>query len=227
MSARDIIRKSILENYSSEEITTTMIVVVLGMTLFLSIYIFLIYRLKTKDVFYSKEFNISLIPLALITAAIILTIQQSLVVSLGMVGALSIVRFRTAIKNPLDLVFLFWSISTGIICGAGLTEAAVIVSVVITIALFASEMIPYSKAPMIATVLYKCDLESDDKIYNIIKKYQRKYSVKARNVDNTSGMVELIVELRIKDHIGLSRELSEVNGVSSVSLLSYDGDMIF
>lgn len=227
MSVQDVIKKSILENYSSADITTTMIVVVLGMVLLLSIYIFFIYRLKTKDVFYSKEFNISLILLALITAAIILTIQQSIIISLGMVGALSIVRFRTAIKNPLDLVFLFWSISTGIICGAGLTEVAVIVSIIITVALFVSEMIPYSKAPMVATVVYKYDTGTDEKVYDTIRKYQKKYSVKARNVDNDSNTVELTVEVRIKDHIGLSRELSAIKGVSNVSLMSYDGDMIF
>ena len=106
------------------DITTGKIAATLIVTALLALYIFAIYRLVTRKVFYSKNFNISLAVMSLITAAIILAMQSNLVISLGMVGALSIVRFRTAIKDPMDLAFLFWSISVGIICGAGLYEVA-------------------------------------------------------------------------------------------------------
>ena len=118
MSTKDILKKSFLQSITSADITPQEIFLVLAIATVLSLYIYFIYKVLTRKTFYNKTFNISLAALALITAGIILTIQSSIVVSLGMVGALSIVRFRTAIKDPMDLVFLFWSISVGIICGA-------------------------------------------------------------------------------------------------------------
>ncbi|MBE5853538.1 MAG: DUF4956 domain-containing protein, partial [Lachnospiraceae bacterium] len=120
MSTKDILKKSFLQSITSADITPQEIFLVLAIATVLSLYIYFIYKVLTRKTFYNKTFNISLAALALITAGIILTIQSSIVVSLGMVGALSIVRFRTAIKDPMDLVFLFWSISVGIICGARL-----------------------------------------------------------------------------------------------------------
>ena len=118
MSFRDIFKKSFLEGFASTVITTSTVVVALGIACALALYIFFVYRIVTRKTFYSKNFNISLAGVTVITTALILTMQSSVVLSLGMVGALSIVRFRTAIKDPMDLMFLFWSISVGIICGA-------------------------------------------------------------------------------------------------------------
>ena len=115
MSFKDIFKKSFLEGFASTEITTLTVVTALGVACLLALYIFFVYR-KT---FYSKNFNITLAGVTVITASLILTMQSSVVLSLGMVGALSIVRFRTAIKEPMDLMFLFWSISVGIICSGG------------------------------------------------------------------------------------------------------------
>ena len=115
MNFSDIFKRSFLEGYASTDITAINVTIALLITSVLALYIFFAYRLVTRKTFYSKSFNISLAGVSVITAAIILTIQSSIVVSLGMVGALSIVRFRTAIKEPLDLMFLFWSISVGII----------------------------------------------------------------------------------------------------------------
>ena len=115
----DLIMKSFLEGYATSELNVGTMFFCMGIAAAIGLYIFLIYKLVNKNSFYNRNFNISLIALTVITAAIILTIQSNIVVSLGMVGALSIVRFRTAIKYPMDLVFLFWSISVGIICGAG------------------------------------------------------------------------------------------------------------
>ena len=115
MSFKDIFKKSFLEGYAGTEINTTTIVVALAIASALAFYMFLVYRVATRKTFYSKNFNISLAGITVITAGLILTMQSSVVLSLGMVGALSIVRFRTAIKDPMDLMFLFWSISVGII----------------------------------------------------------------------------------------------------------------
>ena len=117
MNYIDIFKKSFLEGYASSNLTVKSILVCMAITILISAYIFFVYRLINRNSFYNKNFNMSLPAIAIITAAIILTIQSNIVISLGMVGALSIVRFRTAIKDPMDLVFLFWSISVGIICG--------------------------------------------------------------------------------------------------------------
>ena len=108
--------------------------------------------------------------LVLITAAVILTIQSSVVISLGMVGALSIVRFRTAIKDPMDLVFLFWAISTGIICGAGLAQISCVLAFVLTLSLFIYDRIPVAKAPKILMVSGN-GYELEKEIIAIVKKY--------------------------------------------------------
>ena len=125
MSFKDIFKKSFLEGFASTEITTVTVLAALAIACALAFYIFLTYRVLTRKTFYSKNFNISLAGITVITAALILTMQSSVVLSLGMVGALSIVRFRTAIKDPIDLMFLFWAISVGIICGAGLAQVAI------------------------------------------------------------------------------------------------------
>ena len=119
MSFKDIFKKSFLEGFATAELTGRVILAALGIAAVLALYIFFfVYRIMTRKTFYSRNFGIALVGVALITAALILTMQSSVVISLGMVGALSIVRFRTAIKDPLDLMFLFWSISVGIIYAA-------------------------------------------------------------------------------------------------------------
>ena len=120
MGFKDILKKSFLEGANVVDFSIASVALTLVVTAALGLYIYIVYRLISRKSFYSKSFNISLVAMAMITAAIILAIQSSVVISLGMVGALSIVRFRTAVKDPMDLVFLFWSISIGIICGAGL-----------------------------------------------------------------------------------------------------------
>ncbi|MEF2837258.1 MAG: DUF4956 domain-containing protein, partial [Oscillospiraceae bacterium] len=162
MSFKDIFKKSFLEGFASAEITSVTIVAALGIASLLALYIFLVYRVMTRKTFYSKSFSISLAGVTLITTALILTMQSSVVLSLGMVGALSIVRFRTAIKDPLDLMFLFWSISIGIICGAGLAQVAVILSVVLTLGIFILDRLPVARAPMILVVNAR-DLDAESR----------------------------------------------------------------
>ena len=177
-----------------------------------------------RKTFYSKNFNASLVMLALVTSAIILTIQSSVVISLGMVGALSIVRFRAAIKDPLDLVFLFWSISVGIICGAGLFEVAVLVSLLLTVLVFALELIPAAKAPLIL-IVNATDCELDKAILDVTQKYTKSYVVKTHNI--TKSGIEMIIELRSKNGQELVKEISKIETVNMVSLLSHDGEVTY
>ncbi len=152
MNYIDIFKKSFLEGYASTNLTVKSICVCMLITILISAYIFMVYRLLNRNAFYNKNFNMSLPAIAILTAAIILTIQSNIVISLGMVGALSIVRFRTAIKDPMDLVFLFWAISAGIICGAGFAVIAVIASAVLTLGLLAADHLPIAKSPQILLV---------------------------------------------------------------------------
>lgn len=224
MGFQDVLKKSFLEGFSSGDLTTTTIVMSLLVTAVIAVYIFAVYRVVTRKSFYSKSFNISLVALALITAAIILTIQSSVVISLGMVGALSIVRFRTAVKDPQDLVFLFWSISTGIICGAGLFEVAAITAVLVTIVLLVLELFPAKKESLLLIVNAE-DCDAEDDLLDVIEAYTKNYHVRSRNL--TMNGMDMIVELRVKDGGSLLKEVGEIEKVRSVSLLSHDGEVTY
>ena len=160
----------------------------------------------------------------MITAALILTMQSSVVLSLGMVGALSIVRFRTAVKDPMDLMFLFWSISVGIICGAGLAQVAVILSLVVTLGILILDRMPVAKAPMIL-VVNASDLDAEEAVTEVVKKYTKLLHVKSRNM--TMDSLDLVIELRTGDGSKLVRDVMSVKGVTSASLLSHDGEVTF
>ena len=193
MSFKDIFKKSFLEGYASAEITTLTIITALGIACALALYIFIAYRVVTRKTFYSKSFNISLAGITVITAALILTMQSSVVLSLGMVGALSIVRFRTAIKDPMDLMFLFWSISVGIICGAGLAQVAVILSVVLTLGILILDQMPVAKAPMIL-VVNAVNLDAETLVDAEVRRFDKHFCVKSRNM--TASTLDLVIELR-------------------------------
>ena len=159
MSFKDIFKNSFINGFVSSQIDTKTIIICTLITAVIGMFIFMMYRIVTRKTFYNKTFNISIPAMAIITAAIILTIQSNIVLSLGMVGALSIVRFRTAVKDPLDLVFLYWSISVGIICGAGLAFIAVIVSIIMAIVVVLLQKYPDKKLSKILVkmnkILYK------------------------------------------------------------------------
>ena len=224
MSFRDIFKKSFVEGFATTQINTKTIVVALGIACVMALYIFLVYRLITRKTFYSKNFNVSLAAITVITAALILTMQSSVVLSLGMVGALSIVRFRTAVKDPMDLVFLFWSISVGIICGAGIAQVAVILSIVVTLVILVLDQMPVAKAPMIL-VVNAADLEAEDTVEQIVKQYSRSFSVKSRNL--TAQSLDLVIELRTAQGKELVKRIMGLQGILSVSLLSHDGEVSF
>lgn len=199
-------------------------IIALMMSIVLSIYIFFIYRLITKSAFYSKSYNLTMAGMAIITTAIIVAMQSSLVVSLGMVGALSIVRFRTAIKDPLDLLFLFWSIGIGIITGTELYLLAFILSATVTLLLLTLDHIPVKKAPYLL-VLNTTDHQLETEAIKIVEKYSENHQVKSRNL-NERGM-DMIIELRTSEPSKLVQEMTSNLAVENVSLLSHDGETRF
>jgi len=224
MSFEDIFKKSFLEGYASAGINTITIGIALGLSCALALYIFLVYRIMTRKTFYSRTFNITLAGITVITAALILTMQSNVVLSLGMVGALSIVRFRTAIKDPFDLMFMFWSIAVGIICGAGLAQIAVILCLVVTAGILLLDRMPVAKAPMIL-VVNSDDRDAEEAVVNAVGKYVKHYTVKSRNM--TADALDLVIELRMQEGSALIKEISGIDGVRSVSLIAHDGEANF
>ncbi len=216
-----VIEKAFLEGYSTSELDIKTMFICVSFTAVIALYICLIYKLVNKRSFIDKSFHLSLFALSIVTSAVILTIQSNIVVSLGMVGALSIVRFRTAIKNPMDLVFLFWSISAGIICGAGYAMIGVIASIVLTIGIILFSVIPSEKESLILVVNAKSYIE--DALLNEVSNYCRTWKVRARNI--TQGNVNMAIEVKTNSPKQLVSSISSLNNVTSVSLVEHDGDV--
>lgn len=224
MSFNDIFKNSFINTVSMADLSVSQILTIFGITLLFALYIFFVYRIFTRKTFYNKSYNTALSAIALITAAVIITIQSSIVVSLGMVGALSIVRFRTAVKDPLDLVFMFWALATGIICGVGLFDVAAILSIAVTGTIFLLDRLPVAHSPMILMIqgIY-CDMENA--IIGIVSQYTKAYRVKSRNI--TPDRTSIVIELRVKDGGGLIQTLGGIKGIEYVSIIDHDGEVTF
>ena len=171
MSIQDVLKKSFLNQFNSD-LSTTSIVGTLILTALIGTYIFVIYRAVCRKAFYSKSFAISLPVISMITASIIISIQSSVVISLGMVGALSIVRFRTAIKEPVEIVFLFWSLAVGIVIGAGMIPLAVIGSAIIGVILLLFANRKIHNNPYI--LVMNCADEKTEKAAEKLKNFSKK-----------------------------------------------------
>lgn len=224
MSVRDTIKKTVLEAFQSGDLSTISISTTLGMAIVLGLFIYLVYRLNTRSGFYHRGFNKSLAILPVITAAIMLAMGSNLTISLGMVGALSIVRFRNAVKDPADLTFLFWSISIGIIAGAGLFELAILLSLAIALLISGLDMLPVLRAPCLLVVSANtCDVEKT--LLNRIRQYTKSAKVRSRNISKRG--VEWIIEMQLKNEAELVQKLSEMEAISSVHLMTHDGHVRF
>ena len=180
-------------------------------------YIYFIYKLFTKSAFYSKDFNITIAGVAIIIA-----MQSSLVVALGMVGALSIVRFRTAIKNPLDLLYLSGAISAGIICGVSLYALAAALCIIMTVLIFVLNRLPNSKAPTLAIIRMdkECQIDNVTSILKKNSKGMRENSAMAKN-----GEREIIYELISPDADKIVDQMDKIEGIVSVQILRHAGEM--
>ena len=223
MGLIDLLKKAFMEGYATSSITIGTVLMCIGCTVAIAIYIYIIYKIINRNSFYNKGFNISLVIIAVITAAIILTIQSNIVVSLGMVGALSIVRFRTAIKDPMDLAFLFWSISAGIICGAGFAEIAVVASLFITvlIILFSAS---FKSTGTLVLVVNADSHEREGDIMKAVKECCQYSKTRARNVSK-SGM-NMAIEVKTSKPSALIDRLMKMDFVTDASLVENDSDIM-
>ncbi len=224
MSIADTIKKSVLEKFNSSNINTTTILLTLGLAALIGLFIYFFYRFTSKSSFYNRSFNQTLAILPVITASIMLAMQSNLVISLGMVGALSIVRFRNAVKDPLDLTYLFWSISIGIIAGAGLFELAILLCLGMAVLISVLNYLPTMRAPYLLVVSCDSTAEETD-LTKIIKKHTS--ASKVRSCNKTKHHTEWIFELRTKNSSQLLSDISSVTGVLSANILSHDGDVRF
>lgn len=224
MSFADIFKKSFLEKFENQQLTTTSIVIVLGMAIILGLFIYFVYRMNSKGGFYNRGFNKSLATLPVITAAILLAMGSNLTVSLGMVGALSIVRFRNAIKDTADLTYLFWSISLGIIVGVGLFELAILLSFAIAVLVSLLDLIPTFRSPCLLVVSAENkDIESQ--LLTVTNEYAKIVKIRSRNI--SSSGVEWILEMKTRDESGLVKSVSQIEHVTFVHLMTHDGDVRF
>lgn len=224
MSVQDVIKKSILQGFQNADLSMGSVALLLVFAGLLGIYIFFVYRIVTVNTYYSKSFNVSLILMCVITASIIIAIQSSVVVSLGMVGALSIVRFRTAVKEPFDLSFMFWSISIGIICGAGMPGLALMLSLGATVLMLVFYRFPEVRRSVLLVVNAE-DNGCAEQVFQAVSRHDRHYSVKSRNL--TENNVDFLMEVRLKDYEGLLSELKEIDGVTSVSMMAHRGEAVY
>ena len=220
MNFNDIFKSSFLENVTSVSIIDMVIALVLAFCL--GLFIFMVYKKTFNGVMYSASFGVTLVALTMITTLVILAVTSNVVLSLGMVGALSIVRFRTAIKEPLDIAFLFWSLAAGIVLAAGMIPLAVFGSLVIGIVLLVFVNKKSYSHPYILVV--QCDShENEVKAKALVEKHVSRMVVKSKSAQ--TGMVELNLEVRLKeDNTDFVNALSDMNGVQSAVLVSYNGD---
>ena len=223
MTFNDIFKSSFLENVTS--VSFLDMAIALALAFGLGMFIFLVYKKTYQGVMYSSSFGTTLVALTMITTVVILAVTSNVVLSLGMVGALSIVRFRTAVKDPMDLVFLYWSISVGIMVGAGQKSLAVLLCDFATLAILIFDLLPVARAPMLLLVNAKADKETDEAIQAAIKAGCKDFQEKSRSISR--GQLDLVVELRVKDGIALTDSISRIQGVGSVSLMKHDGEVTY
>lgn len=219
MTFNDIFKSSFLESvtgFSLSEVLLAMLFAVI-----VGLFIFWVYKKTFTGILYSSGFALTLIGLTLVTTLVIIAVTSNVVLSLGMVGALSIVRFRTAIKEPMEIVFLFWSIAVGIVIGAGMIPLAVLGSVIIGIILliFANR----KNVENAYILVLNCENEeAENTAAELLKNTVKKYRIKSKTV-NADG-IELTTELKIKDDkMAFVNQMNEIAGVKNATLVSYNG----
>ena len=222
MNFNDIFKSSFLENITSVSIVDMLLTLALAFGI--GLFIFLVYKKTYSGVMYSSSFGGTLVALTMITSMTILAVTSNVVLSLGMVGALSIVRFRTAIKEPMDIAFLFWSIAAGIVLAAGMIPLAVIGSVIIGVVMLVFINRKAVHDPYIAVI--SCASSAAEKsATTYLKQNVEKAVIKSKTAQN--GSIEMTWEIRLLKHdTDFITELSEMDGVNSAVLVSYNGDYL-
>ena len=211
----------IVNNYNNPALYTSTILSVLGMTLVLSLLEFLVYRTVSQRKFYDKAFNICLAIIPFFISTIILSLQSNIVITLGTIGALAIIRFRTAIKNPVDMLYVLWSVHIGITCGCQLYELAVATFILVTILLIIFEYVKVGKTSFVLVFHY--DKEDETQVEQILRDECKKYRIKSKNY--SSSGIDYVIDMTIKDTAPIAAKLREL-GVEKLSIIEYDNEDI-
>lgn len=218
MGIDNIIKNSFLNNFT-ETISLSTVIITGQMSLVFAAVVYIIYLLTCDKTIYSKKFNVAMSLMTIITSALVMAMQANIVISLGMVGALSIVRFRTAIKEPKDLLFLFWSISNGIIIGAGLYSIACVLAVVLSIALVVFELIPSRRKSMLLVDNLE-SIDDEQTVLKELKNHKVRFKVKSRNVFRDRA--DIMYEISTRKDRQLISDLSRFNNIISLNLIKQD-----
>ncbi len=207
---------------AGSDLTALGIAATLLLSFAIGMFVFWVYKRSYQGVMYSKTFNISLMALCMITSTVILAVTSNIILSLGMVGALSIVRFRAAIKDPIDIVYMFWAIASGIIVGAGLYVLSIISAVIMGVIFIVFSKVRSSNGPMLLIVNYDSGTVEDD-IFKLLNEKIGAYKVKSKT--KSQGGFEMTVEIRSKkDNLKVVNAIDEMQSVTNVAMISYDGD---
>ena len=224
MGANDIIKKSVLDNFSMPtDLSLGTVIITLASALVLGLFIYLIYRLTFNGVIFARSFGTALILLTMVTAMIIMPITLNLGLALGMVGALSIVRFRTAVKDPLDTIFMFWAIAAGIVLGARLYSVAGVASAFIGVVMLLWNLFKSKKNfPFMLVLRFE---EGCKKEVQALLRKMPPGRLKSKIV--SEGTIELTIEMNIREsEAGMIDSFSTIPGVLNASLISYKGDVV-
>ena len=220
MSFNDIFKSSFLENVTAVSLPDMALALVLSFCL--GLFIYLVYKKTYSGVMFSRTFGGSLVAMTMITTMVILAVTSNVVLSLGMVGALSIVRFRTAIKEPMDIAFLFWAIAGGIVLAAGMLPLAIVGSIIIGIILIVFCNRKTTEKPFIAVITCE-DADAEKRVQDYLAGQVKKAVIKSKSAQK--GNIEMTYEVRLKgSDTGFITSLSDMDGISSAVLVSYNGD---
>lgn len=214
---------NITTHFENQEVYPSLIVSVLVMVTILAVYEFFVYRMILRRSLYNMAFNICISVVPYFIAMIILCLQSNMIVTLGTIGALAIIRFRTAIKDPIDMIFLLWSIFIGISCGCQIYSMSIITSLVVTVVLLVLNRVKAGGRTHVL-VVHLSDIKAASDIEAMVKENSSKYRIKSRNV--TRDGINYVFELFAKSASDLSESLANAEGVERFSLMEYDPDDI-
>ena len=218
----DLISSSTMNLNSGSSLTVFDIFIALFASLICAAIISYTYKNTYQGVLYQKSFNLSLILISLITTSVIMVISGNLVLSLGMVGALSIIRFRSAVKDPIDIVFMFWAVSIGIANGVAAFKVSFSTSIIISVVIILIKKIPLSSKPFI--LIIKTNVGNEKILDKIISTESNQYFLKSKNINGNHE--ELIFEIRIKDDLKITKKISQINGVKDVNLIASSNNVL-
>ena len=225
LTFKELMDASILRLSTGGYLSSADIILALIASLACSSIISMVYKYTFQGVIYHKTFNISIILVSMITTSVVMAISGNLMLALGMVGALSIVRFRAAIKEPLDIVFLFWAITIGVANGVAFFKLSIITTITLSILLLILVRLPFSISSYMLIVHYKKNKDSDKKVIDIIKKYSSRYIIRSKNIKDDN--IELVCEIKAKlENNNILNDLNDAENIIDSSIVSYSNNML-